>query len=96
MMNERKKTAPKDKAEHEIRSGEIGILISLRQSNSGFSYYSYRVVRCWSARATGKETHGCSFFDSDEEDIVQGVRQASEWIPHEALWKYPSEGDEPQ
>ena len=79
-MSEKKPSSTKQKPEHEVSCGTVTASIYLRQSNCGFPYYGYSLSRSWQSKATGKQTHGTSFFDQDEADLTQAVRQASEWI----------------
>jgi hypothetical protein len=79
-MSEKKSNSIKQKPEHEVRCGAVTASIYLRQSNSGFPYFAYLLSRQWQVKASGKQTHGTSFFDQDEADLTQAVRQASEWI----------------
>ena len=79
-MSEKKPSSTKQKPEHEVRCGTVTASIYLRQSNCGYAYWGYSLSRGWQSQATGKQTHGTSFFDQDEADLTQAVRQASEWI----------------
>ncbi len=79
-MTDKKKPTPKNTPEHTIRCGEVTASISCRQSNAGYAYYDFSLGRVWTSMATGKETHGSSFFDRHEQDIIQAVREATAWI----------------
>jgi hypothetical protein len=79
-MSEKKRTSPKNTPEHVIRHGEVTVEISITQSNSGYQYFHYSIGRRFNSMTTGKEAHGSSFFHRHEEDLVQAIREASEWI----------------
>jgi hypothetical protein len=79
-MAEKKSTNGKQKPVHVVRCGEAIAAIYLRQSNAGFSYYDFSLGRCWNSLATGKESHGSSFFEKNEDDLLQAVRQAAQWV----------------
>ena len=79
-MSEKKPSSIKQKPEHEVHCGAVTASIYLRQSNCGYPYLAYSLSRSWRSQATGKQTQGTSFFDQDEADLTQAVRQACEWI----------------
>ena len=79
-MTEKKTVATKQKPEHTFSCGEITAHVYLRQSNCGYSYYDFALGRTWKSMATGKEGHGASFFEKNEEDLIDAVRKASAWI----------------
>ena len=79
-MAEKKTSTTKQKPEHTVTCGEVTASIYLRQSNCGFPYYDFALGRTWKSVATGKECHGATFFDKNEEDVVEAVRKAAEWI----------------
>ena len=79
-MADKKQTTTKQKAAHVIHVGEVRGTIHVRQSNSGFSYLDFFLSRCWASRATGKEAHGSTFFEKNEQDLIQAVHEASAWI----------------
>jgi hypothetical protein len=80
IMPEKKPVSGKQKPVHVVRCGEVTAAVYLRQSNAGFSYYDFSLGRCWNSMATGKESHGSSFFEKHEEDLLKAIRQASEWV----------------
>ena len=80
-MSEKKEATLKQKPEHEIRCGEVTASIYRRQSNTGYVYRTYELDRRWRVVGTGKESKASSlFFDTNEQDLVQAVAQASAWI----------------
>jgi hypothetical protein len=86
-MTEKKQTAPnqnattKPKPLHIVRSGEVVISISERQSNSGYSYQDLTLTREWTSQATGKRVHGSPFFFAKhEEDLIKAIRRAAAWL----------------
>lgn len=90
-MNEKKKSITKQKPEHVIRCGQVTAMIYLRQSNSGLLYRQFSLGRSWSSMATGKEAHGTTFFHDNQEDLIQAVQQASEWIRHKIAGALPDD-----
>jgi hypothetical protein len=89
-MNDKKTTNSKSQPEHVVRCGEVMATICLRQSNAGYAYYDFSLGRCWRSMATGKEAHGNSFFNKNEEDLIQAIREASAWI-QARLQRVPSQ-----
>ena len=79
-MNDKKKNTAKNKAEHTIRCNEVIATITLRQSNAGFTYLDYSLGRVWRSQTTGKESHGSSFFEKNERDLIAAITEASTWI----------------
>ena len=79
-MSEKKQSNKKQKPEHEVRCGNVIASIYLRQSHCGFLYMDFHLNRVWESKTTGKRAQGASFFDQNEEDLIQAIRQASEWI----------------
>ena len=79
-MNEKKPSTFRQKAEHQIRCGVVTASIYIRQSNCGFPYFDFSLTRSWKSVTTGKEAHGSSFFDCNEQDLVEAVQRACEWI----------------
>lgn len=80
-MSEKKEATLKQKAEHEIRCGEVTASIYRRQSNTGYVYWTYELARRWRVASTGKDSKASSlFFDTNERDLTQAVAQASAWI----------------
>ena len=79
-MTNKKTTTTKQKPVHTIRHGDVIASIHLRQSNCGFPYYDYQIARTWSSRGSGKETQGSTFFAKNGQDLVELVREASDWI----------------
>lgn len=79
-MNTKKQSPAKQTPVHAIRRGETMASISLGQSNCGYVYFQFSLSRAWKSMSTGKEAHGNSFFDTNEEDLIQVIREASAWI----------------
>lgn len=79
-MADKKPINGKQKPVHVVRCGEVTAAIYLRQSNAGFSYYDFSLGRCWNSMASGKEAHGSSFFEKNEEDLLKAVHEASQWV----------------
>ena len=74
-----KKTNTKQKPVHIIRHGEVVASIFPMQSNSGYTYYAFKLTHCWTSMATGKEAHSDSFFPKNEDDMILCVREATAW-----------------
>jgi hypothetical protein len=79
-MNDKKKANVKQTPEHIIRCGEVTAEIHLRQSNAGYPYRDFVLTRTWNSMSTGHEARGSSFFDRNEQDIIQAVRETVTWI----------------
>ncbi len=74
------KTNTKQKPVHTIRHGEAVASIVPMQSNSGYTYHTFKLTHCWTSMTTGKEAHSDSFFPKHEDDIILCVREAAAWI----------------
>ena len=74
------KKRPKTKPTHTIRSGNVVGNIKIHQTNTGFQYLGVELVREFKSMSTGKEQTGTSFFPSDEQDLVNVVRDAMTYI----------------
>jgi len=79
-MNDKKATTTKQKPEQTFRCGEVTAHVHLRQSNCGYQYYDFVLGRIYKSVATGKECHGATFFDKNEDDLIEAVRKAAAWI----------------
>ena len=79
-MTDKKPTANRQKPVHTIRCGEVVVCIYRRQSNGGYVYHDFVLGRCWRGVSTGKEAHGGTFFEKNEEDLVRAIREASTWL----------------
>ena len=79
-MSEKKPANAKLKPEHTIRCGEVTVIVTRTQSNGGFVYHSFALRHCWQSMATGKESHGSSFFETHEADLLEAIKQAADWI----------------
>ena len=91
-MTGKKQNNGKQVAVHTIRCGEVTASIYLRQSNAGFAYYDFSLGRCWKSMGTGKESHGSTFFVKNEQDLVQAIREASEWLREKMQAATPTDG----
>lgn len=78
-MTEKRKTT-QQKPEHVIRCGVVTASIHARQSNCGYGYWDYSLQRSWESVTSRKEVRGSTFFDTNEQDIVKAVAEASAWI----------------
>jgi len=79
-VTDKKQTTAKNKAVHIIRSGEVIASVFQRQSNAGFVYWDYVLSRTWHSAAGRKESHGSTFVAKHEKDLIEAIRQASEWL----------------
>lgn len=75
-----KKPAAKQKPMHVVRAGEVIGEVFSRQSNAGYLYFDFTISRRFTARNSGREVRGASFFHANEEDLVAVIRGACEWI----------------
>ena len=78
-MAEKKKNIQQE-PEHVIRCGVVTASIHARQSNCGYGYWDYSLQRSWESVTSRKEVRGSTFFDTNEQDIVKAVTEASAWI----------------
>ncbi len=79
-MTNKKPTPQKQKPVHTIRRGDVIASIHLRQSNCGFPYYDYQLSRTWTSVGSGKETQGGTFFAKNQQELVELIGEASDWI----------------
>lgn len=91
-MINKKPTSAKQTPVHVIRCGEVAASIYVRQSNAGYAYFDFVLSRCWTSMASGKEAHGNSFFDRNEQDLTCAIHEATDWIRSKLQ---PSLGDQP-
>ena len=91
---ESKKTASSHKPAHTMQCGEVTVRIHRRQSNAGFTYYDFSLARSWRSIASGKETHGSTFFAAHEQDLLRAVQEAAAWLREQA--GSPASGGTPQ
>lgn len=82
-MKGKSKSSAAKTPEHVIKCGQVAAHIHRRQSNTGFSYLDFSLNRSWTSQATGKAQSGSSFFDYNEADLVEAVRQVCRWIRHQ-------------
>jgi len=80
MAEKKKQTTPKKKPEHVVQRGGVIGSIHLRQSNCGFPYFDFSLSRTWKSAATGKDSHGSTFFDRNEEELLEVIREICAWI----------------
>jgi len=80
MSDKKKTTGSKLKPEKEIRCGDVIASIYQRQSNAGYSYRDFTLTRCWTSLASGKESHGSSYYAENERDLVAAIQAASNHI----------------
>ena len=72
----------KKKAEtpiHTIRRGAIKASIWRRQTPTGFEYLDFTIARTW-AQKNGKEASAANYFADNEIDLIDVVRDCSEFI----------------
>ena len=79
-MPDKKQAASKPKPLHTVRSGEVVITLSERQTNSGYSYRDMTLSREWSNQTSGRRAHGSTFFEKHEEDLVRAIHEAAAWL----------------
>jgi len=77
-MIDKKQAATKNKPVHTIRCREVTASIFERQSNAGFVYWDYSLGRTWAGRS--RESHGSTFFEKHETDLIQVIREVTEWL----------------
>ena len=80
MTDKKKHTTAKQTPEHVIRCGHVKASVYLRRSTCGYPYYDFGLSRTWKSMATGNQSHGTTFFDNNEDDLIEAVQNASAWI----------------
>ncbi len=79
-MSGKKQNNSKTTPVHTVRCGEVMAEIYARQSNAGFAYLDFSLGRRWSSMASGKEAHGSTFFEKNEQDLIRTVQEACAWV----------------
>ena len=82
MSSETKKetTTTKHKPMKVIRQGAIAASIWRRQTSTGFEYLDFSLSRSWKLKSGEKEGYSQSFFEGNEEAIVEVVAEACAFI----------------
>ena len=65
---------------HTTRRGQIFAIIEERVSNSGYSYMQFEITRKWLVKSSQSEKSGVGLFEHQENEIVDVVRAACQWI----------------
>lgn len=76
----KKSITPKQAPAQVIRCGEVTATVQAQLSPTGYQYFDFVVHRHWTRGTTGKESSATSFFDRNEDDLVQAIRAAAAWI----------------
>jgi len=85
-MNDKKKpAAQKIMPEHTIRCGNTIATIHQRSSHTGYVYWDYSLSRTWRSRSTTNDLFGDSFFIDNQDDLVEVIGKACEWIRNKVL-----------
>ena len=43
-------------------------------------FRTFSLGRCWNSKTTGKETHGSTFFEKNEQDLVRAIHETTTWL----------------
>ena len=78
-MSEKKRSPKKDTILHSIQVGDVIAIISSQQSNSGFVYRPFKLLRCF-VTSTGKQSRATTFFAKNARDCAQAALAACDWI----------------
>jgi hypothetical protein len=81
-MSEKKQAPKKKTVLHSIKVGDITAIITTQQTNSGFVYKGFQLVRSFSA-SSGKQSRASSFFAKNARDVAQAALAACDWINRE-------------
>ncbi len=63
-----------------MRNGAIAASIWKRQSPSGYAYYDFSLSRSWKSMSTEKQGYSRNFFESNDGDLIEVIKKASNWI----------------
>jgi hypothetical protein len=88
-MLEKKPSSVPSCVVHTLAKGSIKISIHKSQSNSGFEYYDYQIIRVFRSRSTSKEGQSQNFFACNRDDLIQGISEATEWIEAQSQAQSP-------
>ena len=69
-MSEKKRSPKKDTILHSIQVGDVIAIISSQQSNSGFVYRPFKLLRCF-VTSTGKQSRATTFFAKNARDCAR-------------------------
>ncbi len=78
----RRKDAENEPTEpvHMVRRGAIAASVWRRQSPSGYAYYDFSLSRSWKSMSSEKTGYSRNFFDTNQEELVEVITRAAEWI----------------
>lgn len=76
----KKKAAAIESPVHTIRAGAVAASIWRRQSPAGYVYFDFSLTRSWQSLSSGNIGHSKNFFSKNQEELLQVVEQASQWI----------------
>jgi hypothetical protein len=79
-MSEKSKQSAKVKPRHVIRCRQISANIYFRQANSGHEFFDYLLERQWQSLRSSKVLKGTTLFEANEDDAIECIRKACEWI----------------
>lgn len=65
---------------HRVRRGPVTATIWLKQSETGYYYYSFSLSRSWKSAASGKAGFSRSFFERHRDHLIEVILAATEWI----------------
>jgi hypothetical protein len=95
-MNEQKELKKKKAAAietpvHTIRAGAVAASIWRRQSPAGYVYFDFSLTRSWKSLSSGNTGHSKNFFSKNQEELLQVIQQASQWIAEHEQRDAPGE-----
>lgn len=76
----KKKPAPTETPVHTIRGGVVAASIWRRQSPAGYVYFDFSLTRSWQSLSSGSTGNSKNFFAMNQQDLMQVIQQASQWI----------------
>jgi len=80
MSDKKRQVSAKPKPEHVIRCGEVVLTIWKRRANSGLLYRTFLITREWRSMTTQRDSHATSFFESNEKELIEGIRKAAAYV----------------
>ena len=79
-MPQKKRNPAKKAPEHTIKLGEVAVDVFLGRGNAGNQYRGLTPRKSWTNDATGRESSGTVFFESDQDDLHKAVDLGFTWI----------------
>lgn len=89
--SKKKKVVPNETPVHTIRAGAVAASIWQRQSPAGYVYFDYSLTRSWKSLSSGNTGYSKNFFSKNQQELLQVIQQASQWIAEHEKREIPTE-----